>query len=420
MRDRTILDATATRRGAVSLIAATSVGILAACGASTSDDAGSEDQQGQGGDSSTVDTSDESGDAAGVDDAADGVEEVVSKLTLEQRVAQLFVIKPEDIVDVGIVVAAGDATKEAIHEYPVGGICYFGQNLEDPDQTRTMLANVEQYSEDEVGLPMLLCVDEEGGTVARIAGNSAFGVSNVGNMSDIGATGDTDQARDAAQTMASYLLDLGFNVDFAPVADIVNGTSTTMAYRSFGSTADVVAPMVEAQVEGFLDEGIGCCAKHFPGIGAAEGDSETEPINTDKTLDEMRSEELVPFQRAIEAGVPMVMVGHLSCPNVTNSDEPASLSATLVSDVLREELGFGGVSITDSLSMGAITSKYGAAEAAVAALEAGEDMILLPDDFQTAYQGVLDAVASGRLDEDRIDESVRRVVELKQKLADLR
>lgn len=401
-----------TRRGAVALGATLSLAALAACGNGDEqqDDGPTDDSQDtQANTDATTDDAQQDGQASSVDD-------VVSRLTLEQKVAQLFVIKPEDIVDVGIVVAAGDATKEALQQYPVGGICYFGQNLEDPDQTREMLKNVGGYSQDLVGLPMLLAVDEEGGTVARIAGNSSFGVSNVGNMSDIGATGDTDKAKDAAETMASYLLDLGFNLDFAPVCDIVNGTSQTMALRSFGSTADEVAPMVQAQVEGFLDKGIECCAKHFPGIGAAQGDSETEPISTDKTLDEMTSEELVPFQTAIQAGVPMVMVGHLSCPNVTGSDEPASLSSTMVTDVLRQQLGFSGVAITDSLSMGAITSTYQTTDAAVKALQAGEDLILLPQDFKTAYQGVLDAVSSGELTEDRIDESVRRVVELKLRL----
>lgn len=402
-----ISSASLTRRGALSLAAGGTLSTLAACG-----HGGRQQDQGQdGGDSSQQDgTGDSSASATG---ESSGVDDAVSRLSLEQKVAQLFVIKPEDIVDVGIVIAAGDATREALQQYPVGGICYFGQNLEDPDQTKEMLANVEQYSQDVIGLPILRAVDEEGGTVARIAGNSSFGVSNVGDMSDIGATGDTDKARDAAETIASYLLELGFDVDFAPVADIVNGSSTTMSQRSFGSSADVVAPMVRAQVEGFLDKGIGCCAKHFPGIGAAMGDSEVEAISTDKTLDEMGEEELVPFRAAIEAGVPMVMVGHLSCPQVTGTDEPASLSKALVSDTLRDSLGFSGVAITDSLSMGAVTSKYQPAEAAVAALEAGEDMILLPDDFKAAYQGVLDAVSSGRLSEDRIDESLRRVVQLK-------
>lgn len=398
------------RRHALALLGAAGSSLaLAGCGRSASE--GSDEDADADGEQSGA------GDSQGDTEAeATDVDAALSRLTLEQKVAQLFVIAPEDIVDVGIVVAAGDATLEALETYPVGGICYFGQNLEDPDQTREMLANVEGYSEDVVGLPMLLAVDEEGGTVARIAGNSAFGVDDVGNMSDVGATGDADTARDAAETIASYLLDLGFNLDFAPVCDIVNGESTTMALRSFGTSAAVVAPMVQAQVEGFLGRGIGCCAKHFPGIGAAMGDSETEPINTQKTLDEMASEELVPFQAAVSAGVPMVMVGHLSCPNVTGTDEPASLSATMVGDVLRQRLGFSGVAITDSLSMGAVTARYGAAEAAVAALEAGEDMILLPEDFKAAYQAVLDAVGSGELTEERIDESARRVVALKLSL----
>lgn len=356
-------------------------------------------------------------DATGQDaPAADPVGDAIAGLSLEQRVCQLFVVRPEDIVDVDTVVAAGEATREAILRRPVGGICYFGRNLEDPDQVRGMLANVESYSQEAVGLPIIRAVDEEGGTVARVASNPAFGVQNVGDMRDVGAGGDAEVARSVAETIAGYLADLGFNLDFAPVADVAPAGSV-MGRRSFGDDPEAVASMVAAQVRGFADGGVGCCAKHFPGIGYASGDSETEPVSLDGTVEDLASRELVPFAASVAAGVPMVMVGHLSCPGVTGSDEPASLSGTVVDDLLRGRLGFTGVSITDSLSMGAVTAGRTPAEAAVEALEAGQDLVLMPVDFESALQGVLDAVSSGRIGEGRIEESLRRVVALKLSLA---
>ncbi len=337
----------------------------------------------------------------------------VTSLTLEQKVAQMFFPRPEALTGMGQVTAAGDTTRKAFAKIPVGGMCYFAQNLQSESQARQMLSASNQISLDEVGLPLLMSVDEEGGTVSRVGGNKGFSVENVGNMRDVGDTGDARRAYDVCKKIAGYLVPLGFNLDFAPDADIVNGTSQTMAKRSFGTTADAVAPMVESAVKGFLDGGIMCCAKHFPGIGGAQGDSETETITTDKTLDQLRQEELVPFERAIAAGVPMVMVGHISCPKVTGDSAPASLSRAIVTDVLRGELGFDGIIITDSLGMGAVAGLHKARDLGVAAIEAGVDMLLMTPELTASYQGVLDAVKAGTITEERIDESVTRIVRAK-------
>ena len=395
-----------TRRGALGLGAAVALLALAGCGKGSD---GSQDSTAEdAGDSSTSDTS-------ATDEEAQ-IEEALQNLTTEQKVCQLFCVRPESLVDVTMT-AAGDKTRSALEKHPVGGICFFAQNLEDPDQTTEMLTNVKQFSTDICGLPMLCAVDEEGGTVARVASNSAFGVEDVGDMRDIGDAGDTDKAKDAAVTVGTYLKKLGFTMDFAPDADVCNNPeSDTMARRSFGTTSDVVAPMVKAQVEGYLSTGIGCCAKHFPGIGGATGDSESEPIVSEKTADEMAEEELVPFQSAIEAGVPMIMVGHLSCPNITGDSTPASLSKDIVTDMLRDRLGFDGVIITDSIGMGAIGANYTTEQATLAAIDAGVDMVLMPADFDAAYAAVLDAVSSGDITEDRLNDSVRRIIRMKRQL----
>lgn len=351
---------------------------------------------------------------AAVDEAAAAR---LSAMTLEQKVAQLFIVAPEALVeDVSQVTQAGDATHAGLTAWPVGGIVYFAQNLIDSDQTTEMLANVKHFYSEDGNIAPFLAVDEEGGTVVRIADNEAFGAQNVGDASALGTAGDPSAAKEAAEKIADYLKPLGFNLDFAPVADVVDpARSDTMGLRSFSSDANVCADMVRAEVEGFLGQGMLCCAKHFPGIGAAAGDSHDDAITIEKTIDELQETDLVPFKAAIEAGVPLIMVGHLNLPNIISDGVPAPLSAVVVQDLLRDTLGYAGVIVTDSLSMGAITNYYTPAEAAVAALKAGCDIPLMPERFGEAYQGVLDAVAAGDLTEERIDESVTRILAAKQR-----
>ena len=283
--------------------------------------------------------------------------EKAASLTLEQKVAQLFVVTPEAITGVDTATQAGSATQQALAAYPVGGLVYFQKNLLTADQTREMIANSQAFAQDACGLPLLVGVDEEGGTVSRIGGNPGFDISNEGNMADVGAAGDTAQAKAVAARIGGYLSDLGFNLDFAPDSDVCGDPST-----------DVMA---------------------------------------------LRYWELAPFKAAIDAGVPMVMVGHLTAPNAFGSDVPASLNPAAVTDLLRGELGFQGLVITDSLSMGAVGDFCTPDQAGVAALEAGADLVLMPEDFAAAYQGVLDAVSEGALSEERIDQSVLRIVKAK-------
>ncbi|WP_169304523.1 glycoside hydrolase family 3 protein [Slackia heliotrinireducens] len=341
----------------------------------------------------------------------DEITEEIAGWNIEQKVAQLFFVRPESFTGMGQVTAAGDTSRTAYGTYPVGGICYFAENLVDPAQTTEMLTNMAQIGVDTIGHAPFLAVDEEGGTVTRIASNPAFGVTDVGDMAAIGDTGDVSQAKSAAQAIAGYLKPLGFNMDFAPCCDIANVEGGVMAQRSFGSDPELVSDMVEAQIEGFVESGMLCSAKHFPGIGAAIGDSHDGSISIGSTLEELQATELVPFQRAVQVGVPFVMVGHLSVPNVTGDDTPASISKVMVTDVLRDQLQYDGIVVTDSLEMGAVTA-YGDA-GAVMALQAGCDMVLMPLDFAAAYNAVLAAVSDGTLSEERIDESLTRILRVK-------
>ena len=346
------------------------------------------------------------------------IEEAIDAMTLEQQVAQLFVVAPEALTGVAVQTRAGDATREALTALPVGGICWFAQNLEDPDQTREMLANVSVYSKDICGLPAFAAVDEEGGNVARVANNEAFGIENVGNMRDIGTEGTAADAKAAAATIAAYLSDLGFNTNFAPVADVVSAAaSVDLVWRSFGTDPDTVSDMVAAQVEAFGEGGIICSPKHFPGIGYAWGDSETEAIQSDRTLEEMLECELKPFDAAIKAGAPMIMVGHLTCPDLSDTALPASLNADIIQGILREELGFDGLVISDSLQMGALTGlTEDPSEIALMAFEAGCDLLLMPPSLQESYDKLLFAVQSGQISQTRLRESLKRIVEAKRGL----
>ena len=349
-----------------------------------------------------------------VDPLDEQASQLVSGMSLEDKVAQMFVITPEALTGYASVTAAGDTTKAAYESRPVGGLIYMADNLLSTEQTTEMLTNMQNIAMERTGLPIFLSVDEEGGTVARVAKNDAFGVTDVGNMSDIGATGDAQNAYNAGVTIGTYLKQLGFNVDYAPVADVLtNPDNTVIGTRSFGSDASVVADMVTKELEGLSSQGVFGVVKHFPGHGGVSGDSHDGAVTLDKSLEELMQTEFVPFQKAVENGVSFVMVGHISVPQVVGDNTPASLSQMMVSNVLREQLGYQGIVITDAMNMGAITGSYTADQAAVMAVNAGVDMILMPQDYETAYNGLLQAVQDGTITEDRINESVTRIVKVK-------
>lgn len=349
-----------------------------------------------------------------VDPLDEQASQLVSGMSLEDKVAQMFVITPEALTGYTSVTAAGDTTKAAYESRPVGGLIYMADNLLGTEQTTEMLTNMQNIAMERTGLPVFLSVDEEGGTVARVAKNDAFGVTDVGNMSDIGATGDAQNAYNAGVTIGTYLKQLGFNVDYAPVADVLtNQDNTVIGTRSFGSDASVVADMVTKELEGLSSQGVFGVVKHFPGHGGVSGDSHDGAVTLDKSLEELMQTEFVPFQKAVENGVSFVMVGHISVPQVVGDNTPASLSQMMVSNVLREQLGYQGIVITDAMNMGAITGSYTADQAAVMAVNAGVDMILMPQDYETAYNGLLQAVQDGTITEDRINESVTRIIKVK-------
>ncbi len=346
-------------------------------------------------------------------------ERLLASMTLEQKVAQLFIVTPEGLTGAKVATVAGPMTADALARIPVGGLVYFGQNIVGNRQLRDLLAGTLELSRSAgAGVGAFLSVDEEGGTlVARVAKSGCFDVPRFPDMAEIGATGDASQAAHVGSTIGGYLHEIGFNLDFAPDADVLtNPDNPVIGVRSFGSDPALVADMVAAEVEAMSGTGVAPCAKHFPGHGDTVGDSHTGAVMSERSREDIESCELEPFRAAIEANVPFIMVGHIETPNFAADGLPASLSSVMMRDVLRGELGFEGVIVSDSFSMGAITQNFEPGDAAVRFFQAGGDMLLMPASLQAAYDGVLAAVQSGQIPTERIDESLRRVLTVKEEL----
>lgn len=343
------------------------------------------------------------------------VQTILDNMTLEDKIAQLFILYPETLVSgVNRVTAAGEMTREAFDRRPVGGLIYMRQNLESKEQVQTMLSDFQEISLSRTGLLAFLCVDEEGGKVTSVGGTEALAIPRGEDMADIGARNHPEEAYQKGEFIGGYLSELGFNVDFAPVADVLsNPENTVVKKRSFGANPKLVTAMTAAFAEGLQSKGILGSYKHFPGHGATAGDTHKGYSYTDKTLEELKACELLPFIDGISRDIPMIMVGHISLHKVIGDDTPASLSSYIMTDLLREELGYKGIIITDALAMKAVIDEYSSDEAAVRALEAGADILLLPEDFELAFQGVLQAVNEGRLSRERLDQSLQRIIRQK-------
>ena len=340
-------------------------------------------------------------------------EQILGTMTLEEKLWQLFFVAPEALTGEEAVTESSEALQQALAEKPVGGVILFARNLISREQTASLLADVKSASR----LAPFLGVDEEGGTVSRVGANSAMGVTQLQDMSAYGASGDASALYGDLYNLAQSLNTLGFNVDFAPVADVTTGSDKNpMKLRSFSSDPERCASMVSVSVGALQDGGVAACLKHFPGYGTATADDHNGSVSLDRTLEQLEQTEFVPFSAGIGKGAYFVMVSHLSVPAVTGDDTPADLSEKLVTELLRNTLHFQNIVITDAQNMGSIAQNYTSAEAAVAALRAGVDMVLMPQDLQEAYDGVTKAIADGVLTEDRIDRSVLRILNVKIQL----
>lgn len=365
----------------------------------------------------TVDTSsgDNTEEIQIIDPAEAYADEILARMSLHEKICQLFIVTPEAATGYNVVTEAGDASKQAIIDYPVCGYIYFAQNLSNKEQTKTMLTNVKQYGIDANGIPFFTAVDEEGGLVARCA--DKLGTTSFSPMYNYHEEGE-DTAYDNAYTIATDIKELGFNLDFAPVADTwSNSANTVIGTRAYSTDYQEAAVLVAAATRGFNDGGVVSCIKHFPGHGDTNEDSHRSAAYIHKPLVDLINEDYLPFIAGIEADTGMVMVGHLylSDTDISSEDDrvPASLSYKVITEELRQRLGYDGVVITDALNMGAIVNYYLSGEAVKLSILAGADIMLMPEDFKSAVSDLEEAVENGEISEERIDESVRRILILK-------
>lgn len=332
----------------------------------------------------------------------------LEKMTLREKACQMFMVQPSSMPGNTDVTEAGEATQRALEQYPVGGFFYNTVNMHSEEQLRGMLESAQSYSD----IPLLLTCDEEGGRVARLM--RAVGTTKIGAMLSYKDQG-TEKARENAQTIAQDMRGCGFNMDLAPVADVwSNPANTVIGDRAYSDDFAQAAELVAAAVQGFHDGGVACTLKHFPGHGDTVADSHYGAAYVYKDLDTLRREELLPFQAGIDAGADIVMMAHITVPEV--DDKPALLSYRLATELLREEMGFDGVVMTDSLEMQAVSAYYSETQAIVGAVQAGVDLLLCPTDLDAGIEALLAALEDGSLSEARIDESVLRILQLKEKL----
>ena len=337
------------------------------------------------------------------------------EMTLREKVCQMFIIRPESLLcpenPLSLdVTEFCDSMADFFAKYPAGGFCLFPKNIVSPDQLAGFTASLHNLHP-----RPLLCIDEEGGRVARIANTGSFHLHRFKSMEALAAGGESHKVYNAARYIGTYVSKYGFDVDFAPVADVnTNPENVVIGARAFSDNPRTAAVMVVNYLMGLRDAGVIGCLKHFPGHGDTKDDTHTGYAATSKTWEEMSACEMSTFRAGIAAGAGMVMAAHIAAPEVTGSKTPSSLSATILQEKLRGELGFEGIIITDALEMGSIVKEYSSGEAAVEAVKAGADIILMPVDYVRAVEAVITAVKTGVIDESRIDASVRRILSLKR------
>jgi beta-N-acetylhexosaminidase len=320
----------------------------------------------------------------------------------------------EDMVGQMFVVSVGGTEpdyyiEKMLRERNIGGVILFGYNMKSEGQAESLVCRLQKLSmQTEPALPLLVAVDQEGGDIA-----SAPWVAPEPAAAEVGRGGDPDEARRIAARMGRQLLRAGVNTDFAPVVDTGHGAA--IGNRAFGEDPELVAKMGAAAVEGFEGAGVVAAAKHFPNHGPATSDSHVSLPVIGHDAKKLETHDLPPFEAAIDAGVPMVMVGHLVYPAI-DAEHPASLSRDAIS-MLRGDLGFDGVVVTDDLAMAGASGGGSVVDAAVEAVGAGADLLVVssaPQEQADAYDAVVEAVRSGEIPRSRVEESVGRLLEVKE------
>lgn len=314
------------------------------------------------------------------------VDSLLEEMTTEEMIAGMFIVSPESITGVETAIQAGEGTQTAVTENPVGGIIYAAKNFKSQDQFTQMLTNTRGFSK----YPLFTVVQAE-------CGSSAFGLEETPKAAKLT---DADSVVQAYGSISAKLASYGINMNLAPVTEL------SSEENAFGTDASVTALLVSASVQAIQSAEISAVLLKFPGKTA-----ET------KSLEELKNGEFIVYDAAIKSGVDCIMVSHVKANGITGDDTPSSLSSVVIQDILRKTLGFDGVVITDSLSDSAVVDNYSSAEVAVAAIQAGADLLLEPAEYQEAYKGVLQAVSDGTITKERIYESLYRIYRVKYKNA---
>lgn len=348
----------------------------------------------------------------------------ISNMSTREKLGQMFFVVPEvfdltltqeqiDRVKTESSSVLLDEMKINLQKYPAGGICFFAKNIDTPEQVKKYIRDLQEAS----NIPLFIAVDEEGGRVARIAKNKNFDVTKFSSALKIGNSGNTNNAYDMGLKIGNYLQELGFNTDFAPVADMwTNPENEIISDRAFATEPEMAGQMISKCIEGFHKANIFTTIKHFPGHGDTFGDSHTGSVYTNKTWDELKNCEMIPFASGINTGTEFVMVGHIKTPNATDDNLPATLSGTWITERLKGEMYFTGLVITDAMSMKAISAHYSPSQAARMAIDAGVDIILMPNNYTKVFEDILSAIENGEITEERINESVRKILKLKSNI----
>ncbi|SHI93150.1 beta-glucosidase [Clostridium cavendishii DSM 21758] len=346
--------------------------------------------------------------------------EILNKLTLEEKLEQMIIIELPYVYENNNKVdftKVTDSVKEFLKTRKPGGIILFKNNMISEEQSQTMIKDIKSCKDK---IPFFITVDEEGGRISQVPVKL-----NIKTAADIGRTGNPKNAFEAAKTIGSELKKLGFNVDYAPVMDVnTNPKNPIIGDRSFSPDPKIVATFGTEYINGLKEQGILSTAKHFPGHGDTIGDSHKGFVEVTHDINRIESVELLPFREAIKANVDFIMVGHITVPALDSSKTPSSLSKPIVTNLLKEKMGFKGVVITDALNMGAVTQNYNKLEAVKLAINSGCDIALMPDitvipgkdisSYDELIKYLVDEVRKGNIKEERIDDAVLRILDKKQ------
>lgn len=341
----------------------------------------------------------------------DPVQEQLNSLTLEEKIGQMILAGVQGTT-------LDDQAKQMITNQKVGGIIFYANNVSTLEGTAKFVQSIKEANQSNP-VPIFMSVDQEGGKVSRMPET----VESIPSSRKVGETKDSALAETMGELLARQVQLAGFNVDFAPVLDVnSNPKNPVIGDRSFGSSAELVSRMGIAEMKGLRNEGIIPVVKHFPGHGDTSVDSHLDLPVVNKTEKQLAELEWIPFQAAVKEQVEAVMVAHILFPKL-DPDHPASLSDVIIGEHLRGKFNYDGVVITDDLSMGAIAKNYKLDQAALATVKAGSDILLVAHSYESAktiFDTLISAVKSGKITESRIDESVYRILALKQqyKLSD--